>query len=636
VRFARVGTGRGEYADSAVVAGRTIYRYVGPGAGAWRVGRALPAPEAHRLVAVTTQGKLGGFTLEGEGAWSTLDSQHLLDTGRRRRWRRRMAHEARGRDARTGTAGRTGVLARMARRGSSVRTLLATRARVHRGGLGAPSGADLEHPQRGEAAGWWRPGVGREFRFGAARLTTPDGYAGTRRDATGRWQAGAWTGSATWLDAEGRTAGARFGRGGRTRTIAEMRWTGAWLVPSVRGERERREAPGDTAAVEDRVEALDADSRAARRRPGAWRSGWCAPRREGRGTHRVAHAHAHLAGSVRDAGGHAVRRRAGRQRRDTRDERTGALVRQDLASTRLRGEWRPAGVSASLQVERTGEAENRRLRVLTFVGAGRGSYDATGNFVGTGDHDLVLVVSPELERFRTHRHERARRLGVRHERVVARFTRSNSPSRMRARRRGEGRWADAVLLGGRALGDAALARASVLQRLESELAPGSRPAFRLRAERRVGVDRTFENFMQATDQRTGRSAGARGPGPPRAPRPRGASRGSARRSRSRAVRAMRARSSSRVGRRSSCWQPDAALRAAAVVEATWSRAPGERTRTHLARGTGPVRHGGTRGARRPHRATCVRERRAARAAPERGPDRRGALGCDRTFRLAPA
>jgi len=55
------------------------------------------------------------------------------------------------------------------------------------------------------------------------------------------------------------------------------------------------------------------------------------------------------------------------QRRSTRDEATGARVLQDLASTRLRAEWKPAGLSGSLQVERTGEAENRRIRTLTFV-----------------------------------------------------------------------------------------------------------------------------------------------------------------------------------------------------------------------------------------------------------------------------
>src|SRR5262245_44785505 len=49
VAFARVGNGRGDYADSGVVGGRTVYRFVGAGFGAFRVGRLVPAPETRRL-----------------------------------------------------------------------------------------------------------------------------------------------------------------------------------------------------------------------------------------------------------------------------------------------------------------------------------------------------------------------------------------------------------------------------------------------------------------------------------------------------------------------------------------------------------------------------------------------------------
>jgi hypothetical protein len=54
-----------------------------------------------------------------------------------------------------------------------------------------------------------------------------------------------------------------------------------------------------------------------------------------------------------------------------------------------------------------------------------------------------------------------------------------------------------------AIGDSALARASVTQRLEATLAPGATAGdVRLQLERRVNADRAFQNFGQTTDERT--------------------------------------------------------------------------------------------------------------------------------------
>jgi hypothetical protein len=72
-----------------------------------------------------------------------------------------------------------------------------------------------------------------------------------------------------------------------------------------------------------------------------------------------------------------------------------------------------------------------------------------------------------------------------------------------ARRRGEFLAADAVISPGAVLSDPGLARGSVLQRLECDLAPGARAgALRLLAERRVSADRSYENFAQTQDRRT--------------------------------------------------------------------------------------------------------------------------------------
>jgi hypothetical protein len=269
-------------------------------------------------------------------------------------------------------------------------------------------------------------------------------------------------------------------------------------------------------------------------------------------------------------------------RRDTRDETSGALIRQDLASSRLRAEWRPAGLSGSLQVERTGEAENRRVRALTFVGAGRGTYDATGNFVGTGDYDLVLVVSPELERFaRTATSARAQwTFGQASE--VWRGSRVEFTLEDEARRRGSGRLGDVFLSPGLALVDPGLARGSIVQRLEAELAPGSRAAgIKLRAERRVNADRTFENFAQATDQRTGSLRWRTRPTPTTT------TEAEARVQWQRAEQSLAA--GARFGRTlvdqvasaQWVWQPGGQARLAGAMDATWSRVLGqtEPTRT---------------------------------------------------------
>src|SRR5262249_59845829 len=81
--FARVGQGRGDYADSALASGRTAYRYVGPRNGTFIIGRALPAPETHRLWVVGGGASVGALTVDAEGAVSHHDLNALsaLDDG---------------------------------------------------------------------------------------------------------------------------------------------------------------------------------------------------------------------------------------------------------------------------------------------------------------------------------------------------------------------------------------------------------------------------------------------------------------------------------------------------------------------------------------------------------------------------
>jgi hypothetical protein len=503
VRFTRVDPGRGEYADSSIVAGRTAYRWVGQGRGAFVVGRPLPLPESHQLAALGGAAKLGAFTFEAEGAVSKLDRNAFSsrDDGDN------AGSAARASLAVEGSAGPLPGRSGASFGGRSVQSRFAPFSRLERPfaeeDWGLARGADLDHQRRAEAAAWWRPRTGSELRTEWSRLSTPDGYAGTRRraDWTG---AGALATRASFIDVGGEQAGRRFGLAARRRWYAEARRTGALLAPALHFERDDRRTPGDTASVRDRTDELAADLGTGTR-PAFRVAAGLTLRRD---RHDTGAEHGdRRATTLRFAGasrpGAPLGISATAQRREVRDVPTGRRTKSDLASVRLRGEHRPSGLSGHFDVEVTGEAENRRVRVLTYVGAGRGGYDSLGNFTGTGAYDLVLAVSPDLDRY-TRVASSARARWDFGSSAAWRGSRVEFSLEDEARRRGALRTADAMLSTGLALVDAALARASITQRLESDLAPGSRSAaVRVRLERRVSADRTYENFAQVSDQRTG-------------------------------------------------------------------------------------------------------------------------------------
>jgi len=504
VAFARVGQGRGDYADSGVVGGRTVYRFVGAGLGSFTVGRPLPVPQTQRLAAVGTSLAAGGFRLDVEGAGSFLDRNTLSprDDGDDLGGAGRVLLSSEGRLG--SVPGRAGLAAGF----RAVDQRFAPFTRLERPfaeeDWGLPAGADLEHQRRADASAWWRPNEANELKAEVARLTTPDGFRGFRQRADVRLQAASLGAQGALLQADGTSAGFAFADGGRTRAVGELRWRGGWLSPSLRGDADKRRTPSDTATVEDRVRSLDADVASGSQLPVRFVVG-AGARRDARDAGRTSTSsrattlRAELETPITAPVGASI----SAQRRETRDEQTGSKVRHDLASTRLRAEWKPAGLSGALQVERTGEAENRRVRTLTFVGQGLGSFDSTGNFVGSGDYALVLGVSPELDRLaRTATSARAAWAFGASE--AWRGSHVEFTLEDEARRRGDGRFTDIFLSTGLALDDTSLSLGTIVQRLEAELAPGSRAAaFRARAERRVAADRTVSNFSQTTDQRTG-------------------------------------------------------------------------------------------------------------------------------------
>jgi hypothetical protein len=175
--------------------------------------------------------------------------------------------------------------------------------------------------------------------------------------------------------------------------------------------------------------------------------------------------------------------------------------RSDLASVRLKGEQSRRGLRGHLDLEITSEGESQRLRRAVYVGAGKGGYDALGNYTGTGDYDLVVVVNEPftpVARAATSARAEWQLAGP----GPWRGTRAGFDFETESRRRGELRPLDPFLTPGAALSDPTLSRASVLQRLEAEVAPESRSAaLRLRVERRVTGDRAYENFTQTLDDR---------------------------------------------------------------------------------------------------------------------------------------
>ena len=501
--FAPVNPGTGDYADSAIVAGRTAYHWVGRGRGNFVLGHALPLPESQQVVSLGGGVDAGPLVLDAEGAIShhDLNTASPLDD----------AHN-------TGTAGRASLTLEGAPgaipgrlglqlTGRSVGERFAPFNRLERPfaeeDWGLPAGTDLDHQRRAGLGGYWKPRGGAQLRADLQRLTTPGGYTGTRRSSEltvdGKRHA-----HVLWLDTEGTLAEAAFPVAGRRRLIGDAGLAGRWLAPAVRFEQDDRRTAGDSAQTRDRAHEIAGELASGSNLRWKLRAGLGSrtDQHEQGAVLSDSRATTWLGGAESPPGGPlGVLVQA--QRRSVLNTLEGSRTVSDLGSARLRGERRPWGLSGSLDIELTAEAENQRLRTLSYVGPGRGAYDALGNFVGTGDYQLVLAVSPALERYaRT----------VSGTRVAWQFGSGDAwrGSRLdltlddEARRTGGPRAGDVFLGASTALADTALVRGSVTQRVEAELAPGSHTAaLHVRLERRVSSDRTYGNFSQGSDLRSG-------------------------------------------------------------------------------------------------------------------------------------
>src|SRR6185436_17294463 len=259
------GVGLGDYADSAVVSGRPVFRFVGAGNGSVRVGRALPLPESHRVVATGAALELGALKVDVEGAFSQRDFNTFsgLDD-----------------DDNTGVAGRAGVRlggkvggwlpgeASIALDLRSVGTRFQPFERLERPFMqeswGLPLDADLDHQERADLTASYRTGRAGELRLGAGALRLPSGFESLRQ--TLDWTRDGVVATRIALErADGSDPARQFPDGGRERLGGELRLQLPWIEPALRGETDERRSPSDSTESGARVRELGMDLASPRR-----------------------------------------------------------------------------------------------------------------------------------------------------------------------------------------------------------------------------------------------------------------------------------------------------------------------------------------------------------------------------------
>ena len=576
VRFVQVGAGHGDYVDSAGVAGHLAYRYVGQGQGDWQIGHALPMPESHQLWTLGGRWQGGPLTIESEGAVSKhdLNTDSPFDDQNNNGVAGKLAMSLEGAaPAGLGRAGMT-LLAR------DVDPRFASFGRLEQPfsneDWGLPLGGDLEHQRRVEANGFLRPAPGGQLRWMVAALRTPDRFSGLRRTAD--WSSdGRLMTRASYERSDGEQQGLRFSAGGRERAQGELRLRTGWVIPGVRALLDRQRTPSDSAQIVTRAREAGVDLQSGTRLPLRAAAGFTL-RRDASGT-LDSLADQTEARTVRLQLDSPAARMLGVggtwQRRDLHPLISGPDQRSDLASLRLALEDPKRGLSGSDNLEVTTEGQTQQSRSLVYAGPGLGAYDALGNFVGRGDYTLGITLLPGLQHI-------ARAAMSAHatwsfgQSEIWHGSRIEVTFESDARRLGELKGSDLVISPGAALGDPDLVRASVVQRVESDLAPGARVSnMHVLFERRVSADRSYQNFSQAQDERTAQL-----------------------RWRARVGSQWSAEIESRVRRREAAqqlfegaqysrnlveqggsgqwiYQPGSRLRAAAVVDASWSRPEGQ-------------------------------------------------------------
>ena len=503
VPFAAGIAGAGDYEAYPVPAG-TAYRYVGTGLGAFRVGRTLALPVSHQLAQLGAGLRAGVLSLELEGAVSRLDANTFSarDDGDNAGGgaRVRLGLES---PRRTGVTRRAGVV--VTARGVDRKFVPFERLSESFAGerWGLARAADLDRRREGGVEAYAGSPAWGEWAGSLGRLSTPTGFDADRREASYH-RDGRVALNAAYAWARGRDPALRRAEGGRERLSLRSAVRFAWLEPTLILDADSRRAPTDSLASGTRTRSagFELASGVRLRWHGSAGYEW---RRDARAT----------LGGFADQGETRVVR--GTLRTPEQAAWGGELriehraleplaapqrTRSNLGGVRLRAEDRRTGLRANADLEVSGDGESRRERRIVFVGTGAGSYDALGNFVGTGDYTVAIVVSPEFDR--VSRATTSAHAGWEFAPSPAwRGSRAGFDFESDTRRRGDLSPADPWVAPGAVLQDPSFARASLRQRFESELAPGARAmAMRLRLERQVSADRAFQNFAQTLDRRS--------------------------------------------------------------------------------------------------------------------------------------
>lgn len=418
VEFASVGAGRGAYADTLAAGGVRFYRYVGPTLGSYLPGRELAVPAAATIVDAGGAGRLGAFSVDGELARSSLDRNLLSsrDDGDNGGIAARGALRLDPRRLRL-----FGRNAGALRGDVTVRTTDASFTSFDRidpafeGERWNLSSTALGE-RRYEASLQYDASAGASVRGEWGRRRLSDGASATRRAAEALFR-GFLTGSARWDEARNENVGG--GEGLRSRVGLDLGRERGVIMPRIQAGAERvAGAEGDSVASRASRYASSslviAPSSAVRVRGGvAWRNDLEALPAGAAAAVSVSTGGA-LGDATADAGTRFLRSLAfdggATVRADAltvdaslarrRVSGTTGDTNTDLAQVVMTGGKAGGSLTGEVRWDVSQVQEPERLRSLVPVGAGLGSYDATGTLAPGGGFEFVSTVGADATRTR--------------------------------------------------------------------------------------------------------------------------------------------------------------------------------------------------------------------------------------------
>ena len=392
VSFAAVGFRRGDYAESTQVNGRAVFRHVGAGNGTHVVGRLLPLPTSLAVLdGGLTFAPVPWMRLQGELAGSSARSNTASLT--------QQALEGTAGSVRAEAGGPVHLLGRSLGRLSGALAVRRFDEQFRSPGRIDPVFAEedwgvsatrpLLAQDRRSGHLLWSSGPTLEVGAEYAELEADGDFFARRRRATVRR-----TGTVTVTGRAERVDNRREGalptqnpEGFRNKATLTAAWSGwTWIRPEASLDFEDRVTPGESDSAALRYRAWSAGATVpvlgpveltgnlglrddAVRRSGDWVP-WTT----------ATHGRAQVTGRF----GAGITAALGGERRVRRPDGEGAPQKQatDLGFTRLRQALGTGLGDHEASFEWTGEAVERRLREVRFVGEGAGAYDSLGNFVG--------------------------------------------------------------------------------------------------------------------------------------------------------------------------------------------------------------------------------------------------------------